>query len=214
MKLNMSHVLKGLIGLGICSVIMLLSTEPAQAVLEGNNRDRLEFLDFSENLIKDALYARKGRSTFNSEKRKYVRGIKRHNEAKIYEPDVYTWELAMNEHRKKIDALAKASEVSNTIVSPVPMTQDGILPTDPSSNTIEKKGKKNKKGRKSRKGKKNNKIEEKTIAQTTYQPSYQSEPIANSYYSASVPAVPALQPATQPAYYPQGKTGDSFDTNF
>ena len=52
MKLNMSHIVKGLAAVAVCSVIMLASNEPAQAVLEGSNRDRMEYLDFSESMIK------------------------------------------------------------------------------------------------------------------------------------------------------------------
>ena len=96
MKLNMSHIVKGLAAVAICSVIMLAANDPAQAVLEGSNRDRMEFLDFSESMIKTGLYAKTGKVTFNHDKKKYVRGVKRHNEPKIYQPDVYTWELAMN----------------------------------------------------------------------------------------------------------------------
>ena len=58
MKLNMSHIVKGLAAVAVCSVIMLASKEPAQAVLEGSNRDRMEYLDFSENLIRAGLYAK------------------------------------------------------------------------------------------------------------------------------------------------------------
>ena len=220
MKLTMSHVIKGLLGLGICSVIMLLSTEPAQAVLEGSNRNRIEFLDYSETLIKETLYAKTGKSTFNRDKKKYVRGIKRHNEPKVYEPDVYSWELAMAEHRKKVNALAQASAASSSNVSPIPMIQDNILPTDPTSKVVEKKGKKNKKGRKARKNKSKNNIEETQVnnnyqSAAVFSPTVVAPAPASIYSSPSTStSVPALQPAMQPKYYPQGKTGDSCDTSF
>ncbi len=215
MKLNMDHIIKGIIGLGICSVIMLLSTEPAQAVLEGTSRDRLEFLDYSETLIKHSLYAKSGRDTFNANKKKYVRGLKRHNEPRIYEPDVYTWELAMAEHRKKMNAL-RASEVAS--VMPTTMIQDSILPSNP----LKKEKKNRKRGRKARKDNNNNN----NISNETTTPLAPAIPIAQEY-PKSVPETPQVTavysepapttltvPALQPAVIPQGKSGDSCDASF
>ena len=131
MKLNMGHVIKGLAGLAVCSVIVLLSMDPAQAVLEGTNRERLEYLNYSEVLIKDGLYVKKGRVTFNNSKKRYVRGVKRHNEPRVYQPDVYTWELAMNEHKNKLQSLAPVTDMPFPGIAPVPMDQDAILPSNP-----------------------------------------------------------------------------------
>lgn len=131
MKLNMGHVIKGLAGLAVCSVIVLLSMDPAQAVLEGTNRERLEYLNYSEVLIKDGLYAKKGKVTFNNSKKRYVRGVKRHNEPRIYQPDVYTWELAMNEHKNKLQSLAPVTDMPFPGIAPVPMDQEAILPSNP-----------------------------------------------------------------------------------
>ena len=216
MKLNMDHIIKGIIGLGICSVIMLLSTDPAQAVLEGNCRDRLEFLDFSESLIKHGLYAKTGRETFNTTKKKYVRGLKRHNEPKIYEPDVYTWELAMAEHRKKMNAL-KAADVASSNVTPIPMLQDSLLPSNPKSNVLKKDRKGKRKSRKSRKDKNNEAMNETLtpaipIAQG-YPKSEQEASQVTSIYSAPAPTDLSV-PALQPAVIPQGKSGDSCDASF
>ncbi len=136
MKLNMSHVLKGLAGLGICTVIVLLSMDQAQAVLEGSNRNRLEYLNYSENIIRDAFCAKKGRATFSKSKRRFVRGVKRHNEPRIYQPDVYTWELAMNEHRRKLQTLAPVTDMPIPGVAPVPMDSEAIPPSNPSDNFV------------------------------------------------------------------------------
>ncbi len=138
MKLKMSHIIPGLAGVAaICSVIMLCQKDPAEAVLEGSNRDRMEFLNFSETIIKDGLGAKTGKATFNREQKKYVRGIRRHNEPRIYQPDVYTWELALQEHRKKISGLQEVQEaVKSGNIPPVPMETEGILPTNPEANVI------------------------------------------------------------------------------
>lgn len=138
MKLKMSHIIPGLTGIAaICSVIMLCQKDPAEAVLEGSNRDRMEFLNFSETIIKDGLCASTGKATFNRAQKKYVRGIRRHNEPRIYQPDVYTWELALQEHRKKISGLQEVQEaVKSGNIPPVPMEGEGILPTNPEANVI------------------------------------------------------------------------------
>ncbi len=109
----MTLIGKRLLGVASISILFLLvfSSMPAEAILEGSNRDRMEFLDFSERMIKNGLYANSGRNTFSQTKRKYVRGVKRHNEPHIYEPDVYTWELAMEKHRKKLEAMAPQEPV-------------------------------------------------------------------------------------------------------
>ena len=190
MKLNMSHIVKGLAAVAVCSVIMLASKEPAQAVLEGSNRDRMEYLDFSENLIRAGLYAKTGKVTFNHDKKKYVRGVKRHNEPKIYQPDVYTWELAMNEHKKKMQALAPVQAPPITNVAPVPMGQDPILPMDPAPNVVE--------GNAARTDYKAEDIKRRIIEHMNS---------LDSRYPSNIPAL-------QPAVYPRGRRGDSFDASF
>lgn len=188
MKINMGYVVKGLAGLAICSVIMLLAMEPAQAVLEGNNRERLEYLNFSERLIKAGLYAKKGKMTFNTQKRRYVRGVKRHNEPRIYEPDVYTWELAMNEHKRKLQALAPVSDIPISNVAPMPMYTDGILPSDPVGNMP-------------RNGKGDYKAEDIKRRIVEHMNSLDSK------YPYNIPAL-------QPAVYPMGSRGDSCDASY
>lgn len=131
MKIDMSFLAKGLIGVAVCSAIMLVRTDPAQAILEGSNRDRMEYLDFSENMIKTSLYAKTGKATFNRSKKKFVRGVTRHNEPKIYQPDVYTWELAMAEHRKKIASMTTEPDVPTPMVTPVAMEAEAVIPCEP-----------------------------------------------------------------------------------
>ena len=185
----MGHILKGLAAVAVCSVILLATNEPAQAVLEGSNRDRMEYLDFSENVIRAGLYAKTGKVTFNHDKKKYVRGVKRHNEPKIYQPDVYTWELAMNEHRKKLQAMAPAPDHPIANVSPVPMGQDGILPLNPSPNMVG--------GRAAN--------------------DYKAEDIKRriiEHMNSLDQRYPSNIPALQPAVYPRGRRGDSFDASY
>lgn len=185
MKLNMGHIVKGLIGLAICSAIMIIHSKPAQAILEGSNREKMEYLDFSENIIKDSLYARTGKSTFNRERKTYVRGIKRHNEPKIYQPDVYTWELAMSEHRKKLGAMTPPQEPSISNLAPIPMSQGGILPADP--------------GMPQGYDPKAEFIKRQVAEQM------------NSLNPKGALNIPALQPAME---YPRGSKGDSCDASF
>ena len=187
MKITMSHIIKGLAGLAICSVIMILSREPAQAVLEGSNRERMEYLEFSETLIKDTLYAKKGKNTFNNDKKEYVRGVRRHNEPRIYEPDVYTWELAMNEHRSKLQLMNPTPDLPPVKVSPTPMCQNGILPSCPAP----------------------------------YMPKCPRDCRAENIKCRVIQHMNSMNnnqlytiPALQPAIYPRGKHGDSFDANF
>lgn len=101
--------------LGLAGFVLLFGlifcALPAEAILEGSNRERMEFLDFSEKMIRDGLYANPGKSTFSQERRSYLRGVRRHNEPHIYEPDVYTWHLAMEAHKKKLASMAPEGPV-------------------------------------------------------------------------------------------------------
>ena len=186
MKLKMSHIVPELAGIAVvCSILMLFQHEPAEAVLEGSNRDRMEFLNYSENMIKNGLYAKSGRDTFNRSRKKYVRGVKRHNEPRIYQPDVYTWELALQEHRKKISGLKDVQEdVKNGNITPVPMEAEGIAPANPEANVIPA-------------------------------PPNANAPLVGNFSASveGLPDIPALQPAT--AYStPAGTKGDSYDASF
>jgi len=89
MRLTIRNVVKGVAAAGLCA-LLISQVNPAQAVLEGTNREQMEYLDFSETMIRDGLYAKTGRAVFDRDKRRFVRGIKEHNAPRIYEPDVYT----------------------------------------------------------------------------------------------------------------------------
>ena len=164
----------------------------AQAVLEGTQRDRMEYLDFSEKRIRHGLYARTGKATFNHNKKNFVRGVKRHNEPKIYQPDVYTWELAMSEHRKKMQALAPAPEIPITNIAPSPMTQEAIIPSDPEPQPPVVR---------SRNDFRAEDIKRRIIEHMNS---------LDAKYSSN----PTMIPALQPAIYPKGKSGDSYDANY
>jgi hypothetical protein len=118
-------------GIALAGMFCFATGLPAHAILEGSNRDRFEYLDFSENMIRQGLYATSGRAIFNRDQKKFVRGIKESNAPHIYEPDVYTWELAMAEHRKRLAQLAPPQEPPIPMVYPVPMSGPGMLPTSP-----------------------------------------------------------------------------------
>jgi hypothetical protein len=93
----------------------------------------MEFLDFSEHMIREGLYPKSGHDVFDRDKKGFVRGVRPHNAPTIYEPDVYTWELAMAEHNKKL-ALARPVAVAapmSTMVTPSPMTPPHLLPAAP-----------------------------------------------------------------------------------
>lgn len=135
MRLMVGNMIKGLAAAAFCT-LLVAQPGPACAVIEGSNREQMEFLDFSEHMIRNGLYATTGRAVFNRDKKGYVRGIKQHNAPHIYEPDVYTWELAMAEHRKKLAAMAPPEQPPTGLVSPSPMTPGGLLPTDPMPLTL------------------------------------------------------------------------------
>lgn len=186
MKLKMSHIVPGLAGIAaVCAVIMLCQHDPAEAVLEGSNRNRMEFLNYSEHMIKSGLYAKTGKDTFNRDRKRFVRGIKRHNEPRIYQPDVYTWELALQEHRKKISGLKDVQEAVKTgNITPVPMEGEGIVPANIDANVVPV-------------------------------PPAEAAPIMSACPAAceALPNIPALEPAA--CYCPPvGTRGDSYDASF
>ncbi|MDN5280754.1 MAG: hypothetical protein PWR01_4719 [Clostridiales bacterium] len=118
-------------GLAVAGIAAVTLWQPALAELQGPIREQMEYLDFSETMIRDGLYAKSGHDVFNKNKRAFVHGIKEHNAPRIYEPDVYTWELAMAEHRKKLDRLAPPAAPQIAPVTPSTMTPLPILPSGP-----------------------------------------------------------------------------------
>ncbi len=131
MRLSISRLLKTAAAFAIMGVA--ITTSPVMAELDGSMRDQMEFLDFSEHMIREGLYPKTGHDVFDRDKKGFVRGIRPHNAPMIYEPDVYTWELAMAEHNKKL-ALAKPMAVAipvSPMVTPSPMTPPHLLPAAP-----------------------------------------------------------------------------------
>jgi hypothetical protein len=128
MRKNNILFAKRLLAAFLLTVIVSL---PAFAVLEGSMRNQMEFLDFSENMIRDGIYPKTGHDVFDKNKKAYVHGIQEHNAPVIYEPDVYTWELAMAEHRKKLDRLAPPAAPEIDPVSPSVTPPPPILPSNP-----------------------------------------------------------------------------------
>jgi hypothetical protein len=108
-----------------------MALQPVVAEIEGPMREQMEFLDFSETMIRDSLYAKSHHDVFNKSKRAFVHGITEHNAVPIYEPDVYTWELAMAEHRRNLNQLAPPEQPSFSPVTPTPMLPPPILPAEP-----------------------------------------------------------------------------------
>lgn len=137
MRINISRRVKQF---AIAAAFGFMAVQPAMAVLEGTMRNQMEYLDYSESLIHAGLYAVSGHDVFDKDKRAYVHGITRHNAPRIYEPDVYTWELAMAEHRKKL--AVKQPEISPAApsMSPVPMAPPPILPTSPTPTYLQPAG--------------------------------------------------------------------------
>lgn len=119
-------------GIALAALFGALSWQPAQAELEGPIRDQMEFLNFSETMIRNGLYANSRHDVFNKNRKAFIHGIKPHNSPRIYEPDVYTWELAMSEHRKKLEQLAPPPMPQLYGVTPTPMVPPPILPAGPS----------------------------------------------------------------------------------
>jgi hypothetical protein len=128
MPVNLKKILKGV---GFMTCLGLIILQPVSAEIEGPMREQMEYLDFSENIIRAGLYAKQGHDVFNKRKRTFIHGITEHNAPRIYEPDVYTWELAMAEHRRKLDQLAPSEAPPFSPVTPSPMLPPPILPESP-----------------------------------------------------------------------------------
>ncbi|MBF0502420.1 MAG: hypothetical protein HQM09_19935 [Candidatus Riflebacteria bacterium] len=106
-------------------------TSPATAVTDGNMRRTLEDNHFSENLITSAIYPKSSHDVFHMENRVYIHGLPRVTRPHIYEPDTYTWELAMAAHYKKRSLMVPPANLSPESVQPMPMTQPMMTPSDP-----------------------------------------------------------------------------------
>jgi len=106
---------------------ILWATAPARAITDGPTRQFLENREFSEHLIKSSIYPKSRHDVFVKEKRKKVTGVNVQQQL-IYEPDVYTWELAMAAHRKQMAERPPIVAVpAADVIAPVPMLP-GAMP--------------------------------------------------------------------------------------
>lgn len=122
-------------------IIVLPAQLIAVELFGGTTREQMERLDYSETLIRSTVLAREGRDIFNPESRRFVRGIRAGRIPIIYEPDVYTWELAMQEHRRQMGQkmLQRQSQLMQRTqphtqferVSPSVLPLPGMLPQRP-----------------------------------------------------------------------------------
>lgn len=107
---------------------ILWATAPARAVTDGTTRQVLEKHEFSEHLIRNSIYAKSRHDVFVKEKRKAVPGVSVQQQL-IYEPDVYTWQLAMATHRKQLAENPPVVAVpAADSVTPIPMIPGGMPP--------------------------------------------------------------------------------------
>lgn len=123
------YMLWGVAGLMTLGAWWLAS--PATAVTDSPMRQILEKAFFSERLIKDAIYPKTTKDVYAVPKRKFIHGLPRISKPFIYEPDRYTWELAEEEHNRKLLAQAPAQNLLPGTVQPLPMSPMAIPPTDP-----------------------------------------------------------------------------------
>lgn len=112
-------------------ICILWSTAPARAVTDGPTRQVLEREFFSEHLIKSSIYPKSNHDVYVKEKRKAVHGMTLQQQL-IYEPDVYTWELAMAAHRKQLaENPPQVAVPAPDVVTPFPMIPGGMPPAPP-----------------------------------------------------------------------------------
>lgn len=110
---------------------ILWATGPARAVTDGPTRLFLEQRHFSEHLIKSSIYPKSRHDVYVKEKRKAVQGVNVQQQL-IYEPDVYTWELAMAHHRQQMAERPPLVAVpAADVIAPVPMFPGAMPPSSP-----------------------------------------------------------------------------------
>ncbi|MBP7633841.1 hypothetical protein KBA41_06700 [Candidatus Ozemobacteraceae bacterium] len=110
---------------------ILWATAPARAVTDGSTRQVFEKREFSEFLIRSSIYPKSRHDVFVKEKRKKVPGVNVQQQL-IYEPDVYTWELAMAAHRKQMAENPPVVAVpAADVIAPVPMLPGAMPPAGP-----------------------------------------------------------------------------------
>jgi hypothetical protein len=122
----------------------LWAVDPVTALTDGPVRREMEAWGFTETLIKASLYPKSSHDVYSVSKRQPIHGIPRINKEIIYEPDVYTWELAMTAHRQQIAAMMTPSPIDPGVVQPSyavpsPMLAESpgqvqLTPLDPGQN--------------------------------------------------------------------------------
>lgn len=132
MKTRIAGVL--IIGFLILTALWIIA--PVTAVTDGPLRRSLEDNRFGEDLIRLGIYAKSGHDVYNTRKRELEHGLPRLTKDFIYEPDVYTWELAIREHRNQIDALHPPPPPPPGTIHPVPMAPLDIPPNSPGEVTL------------------------------------------------------------------------------
>jgi len=110
---------------------ILWLADPVTAVTDTPMRKNLEFHGFNERLIRCTLYPKSTHDVYQPEKREYINGLRRITKDLIYEPDKYTWELAMAAHRRQIAELTSLPLPPPGAVQPVPMEPYAPIPTPP-----------------------------------------------------------------------------------
>jgi len=116
---------------GLTVLTILWVSNPVTALTDGPVRKSLEDNSFGERLIKASIYPVSTHDVYHKEKREFIHGIKRVNKEIIYEPDVYTWELAMAAHQARIAELNPVPLPPAGVVQPIPMEPYGVFPSSP-----------------------------------------------------------------------------------
>lgn len=114
--------------LSLLAFTVVFHASDLEAVTDGDQRLWIESLDFSEPIIKAAIYARSRHDVFHKSKRRSTFGIPRVTNPLIYEPDVYTWKLAMAEHHRQMAARLPKIEPLQAPMIPDPMAPPAMMP--------------------------------------------------------------------------------------
>ncbi|MBF0407436.1 MAG: hypothetical protein HQM10_08780 [Candidatus Riflebacteria bacterium] len=179
MKINVVKLL-------LCVIpVSLLLVFQASSATDTPSRVLLERQYFSEYLIKATLYAKNSHDVYNHEERKFVHGLPRLLLPYLYEPDVYTWDLARSAFRTQLQGIdpSQIKELPKDM-QPGYSSMSGVsnqpqltplIPADP--NDV-------------------NKMRQDMVTQMNTP-------------AAEAPNVPVL-----PTKLPKGKRGDSFDSSY
>lgn len=117
--------------IGVLLVTVFWLNEPVTGVTDGHMRRVLEASHFGERIIQATIYPKSSHDVYQKQKRQFVHGLPRVTQEYIYEPDVYTWELAIKKHRREIDTLQPPAPPPPGTVQPVPMAPTEIAPVAP-----------------------------------------------------------------------------------